>query len=92
MNSIDAIPSDKRFDAREIPCEIKHALIYEKWRLLEDGDFYVLINDHDPVPLHRQFDCHFAGRFTWEYLERGPNQFAVKLGKPAASPAGATAP
>lgn len=68
-------------DVRPIPCAIKHGLILKRWRELPVGDFFVLLNDHDPVPLYYQFAAEFPGAFTWEHLERGPEDFRVKITK-----------
>jgi uncharacterized protein (DUF2249 family) len=39
------------------------------------------------VPLRYQFEAEFPGAFTWDYLERGPADFRVKLTKLQALPA-----
>lgn len=84
------------FDVREIPCRIKHAQIFQRWMDLPVGRHFVLINDHDPVPLWYQFDAQFPGAFAWEYLRRGPEEFQVKITKTKAiapsAPAAAPAP
>ncbi len=43
------------FDVRSIPCRVKHAQIIQRWQALPVGAHFVLINDHDPVPLYYQF-------------------------------------
>jgi uncharacterized protein (DUF2249 family) len=68
-------------DVRPIPCSIKHGLILKTWREMPVGDHFVLLNDHDPVPLYYQFSAEFPGAFTWDYLERGPADFRVKITK-----------
>lgn len=73
-----------RFDVRVIPCRVKHAQIFQRWSELPVGQHFVLINDHDPVPLWYQFNAQFAGAFEWEYLLRGPDEFQVKITKLAA--------
>lgn len=69
------------FDVRPIPGRVKHAQIFQRWLDLPVGGFFVLLNDHDPVPLRYQFDAEFAGAFSWEYLEQGPEEFRVKISK-----------
>ncbi len=91
------------FDVRPIPCRVKHGLIFRRWFDLPVGRHFVLLNDHDPVPLRYQFEAEFPGAFTWDYLERGPDEFRVKITKlapvtepaqpaecPAATPSAAT--
>ena len=75
------IGADKVMDVRPIPCSVKHGLILRTWRELPVGDHFILLNDHDPVPLRYQFEAEFPGAFTWDYLERGPEDFRVKLTK-----------
>ncbi len=67
------------FDVREISCREKHALIFQRWNALAVGAHFVLVNDHDPVPLYYQFEGQFPGAFSWEYLQQGPEEFQVKI-------------
>ena len=69
------------FDVRPIPLRTKHAQIFQRWFDLPVGQYFVLLNDHDPVPLYYQFSAEFAGAFGWEYLEKGPEEFRVKITK-----------
>ncbi len=85
MNNTESIVnSDKVMDVRPIPCSIKHGLILKTWFNLAPGDYFILLNDHDPIPLRYQFEAEFGDSFAWEYLERGPAEFRVKISKLAA--------
>ena len=84
MPSPTTAPDPTCFDVREIPCRIKHGQIFERWFALPVGAHFVLVNDHDPVPLYYQFNAMFPGALTWEYLEQGPEVFRVKITKLAA--------
>jgi uncharacterized protein (DUF2249 family) len=79
--SANAPDADIPFDVRPIPCRIKHGLIFQRWLDLPVGGHFVLLNDHDPVPLRYQFEAEFPGALSWEYLERGPEDFRVKITK-----------
>lgn len=85
MNTYANIPNiigpDKVMDVRPIPCSIKHGLILKQWIDLPVGDHFVLLNDHDPVPLYYQFTAQWPGAFTWEHLVKGPEEFRVKITK-----------
>ena len=72
---------DKVMDVRPIPCSIKHGLIMRTWTELSVNDHFILLNDHDPVPLYYQFAALFPGAFSWDYIERGPEDFRVKITK-----------
>lgn len=75
-----------QFDVRSIPCRQKHAQIFQRWESLAVGEHFVLINDHDPVPLYYQFAAQFPDAFSWEYLVAGPDEFHVKITRLSVSP------
>jgi uncharacterized protein (DUF2249 family) len=77
-NLIDA---NKVMDVRPIPCSIKHGLIIKTWVELPVGDHFVLLNDHDPVPLYYQFAAQWPGAFEWKHVVKGPQEFRVKITK-----------
>ena len=79
--SADAADVDVLFDVRPIPGRVKHAQIFQRWFNLPVGRHFVLLNDHDPIPLRYQFEAEFPAAFSWEYLERGPEEFRVKITK-----------
>jgi uncharacterized protein (DUF2249 family) len=75
------IDANRVMDVRPIPCSIKHGLIIRTWEQLPLGEHFILLNDHDPVPLRYQFAAEYPNAFTWEYLERG-GTFGLKLRRP----------
>lgn len=72
------------FDVRLLPGREKHARIFQRWLELPVGGFFVLLNDHDPVPLYYQFEAQYRGAFEWRYLQEGPEEFRVQITKRAA--------
>jgi uncharacterized protein (DUF2249 family) len=75
------IGPDRVMDVRPIPCSVKHGLIIKTWLGLPVGDHFILLNDHDPVPLYYQFSAQWPAAFTWEHLVKGPSEFRVKITK-----------
>ena len=73
-------------DVRLEPPARRHALIFETFDALEPGGNFELRNDHDPKPLYYQFSAEMAGRFTWDYLEQGPEVWRVRIGRPSGTP------
>lgn len=67
--------------ATEYPPQLKHKTIFAAYNELESGEAMLLVNDHDPVPLRFQFESMHPGKFTWEYIEQGPDTFQVKIAK-----------
>lgn len=66
-------------DVRDIPHGQRHPRIFTRFARLAAGESFVLVNNHDPKPLRREFDAAHPGRFTWEYVESGPEQWQIRL-------------
>jgi uncharacterized protein (DUF2249 family) len=81
MQTENLIGPDRVMDVRPIPCSIKHGLIIRTWLEMPVGDHFILLNDHDPVPLYYQFSALWPHAFTWEHLVKGPSEFRVKITK-----------
>jgi uncharacterized protein (DUF2249 family) len=78
-----AFETTDTLDIREVPPRDRHPLIFERFDGLAPGEGFVLVNDHDPRPLFYQFAAERAGGFTWDYQERGPEVWRVRIGKAA---------
>lgn len=81
MQTENLIGADKVMDVRSIPCSVKHGLIIKTWLELAVGDHFILLNDHDPVPLRYQFAAQWPESFTWEHLVNIPGEARVKITK-----------
>ncbi|ASW43980.1 MULTISPECIES: DUF2249 domain-containing protein [Eubacteriales] len=68
-------------DARIYEPKDKHAVIFDTFNNLNNGEEMELLNDHDPKPLYYQFSAEYAGKFEWEYLEEGPEVWRVAIKK-----------
>ena len=68
-------------DVRSIEPRARHPLIFSTFDALPAGQALLLVNDHDPRPLLAQFEQRCAGAFEWHYLEAGPAQWRVRIGK-----------
>jgi len=66
-------------DVRTIPPRERHPLLLATFRGLALGDAMEMVNDHDPLPLYDQFQARQPGGFGWEYLERGPHTWHVRI-------------
>ncbi|MEU6422115.1 DUF2249 domain-containing protein [Streptomyces spiralis] len=66
-------------DVREIPHGRRHPRIFTRFARLADGESFVLVNNHDPKPLRREFEATHPGRFAWEYVESGPEQWQIRI-------------
>ncbi len=68
-------------DVTKIEPRFKHSTIFQRFDALDAGGAFVIHNDHDPVPLYYQLIAERGNIFEWEYLERGPEVFEIKITK-----------
>ena len=68
-------------DVRQLPHWQRHDAIFTAYRALQPGRGFVLVNDHDPLPLRYQFEAQHPGEFTWDYVEAGPGTWRVRIGR-----------
>ena len=73
---------DRTLDVRTMPPARRHETIFARFEALGAGEWFELVNDHDPKPLYYQFQAEHPGAFTWEYVERGPEVWRVRIGRP----------
>lgn len=71
--------SNEVLDLRPLPPPQRHGLVFATFNALKLNDSFMLINDHDPNPLRMQMDFMHHGEMGWEYLERGPEAFRIKV-------------
>jgi uncharacterized protein (DUF2249 family) len=83
-DSAPAGASDRVLDVRAEPHARRHQLIFASYGELSPGAGFVLVNDHDPKPLYYQLEAQFRDKFSWDYLEQGPEVRRVRNGRPAA--------
>lgn len=74
----------ERLDVRSLPPTQRHSLIFAWFAALTPGDWFALVNDHDPKPLSYQLTFEYRGTLIWDYLEQGPEDWRVHVGKGAA--------
>lgn len=74
-------------DVRTIAPRLRHQLIFSSFDGLPVGAALELVVDHDPLPLHHQFQLRAQGQFDWAYRMRGPDEWRVRIGRVAAKPA-----
>lgn len=70
---------------------LKHPTVFKKFDALRVGEAFVLINDHNPIPLYYQLKGERGDGFDWEKLEDGPEVWKVQItktggGAPEATP------
>ncbi len=70
-------------DLRLLPRPQRHMLVFRQYDALLPGEYFELINDHDPQGLLYQFQQAVPGQFSWTYRIPGPVDWHVLVGKEA---------
>jgi len=60
---------------------LKHPTIFKHFDSLNEGEAFVILNDHDPKPLYYQLLGERGNIFSWSYLEQGPQWWKVQIKK-----------
>lgn len=69
----------------------RHPLVFAAFDRLAVGESFIILNDHDPQPLRMQIEQMREGEMNWEYIERGPDTFRIRLTR-VSPPAGKAGP
>ena len=59
----------------------RHPRIFGIYARLLPGESFVLVNNHDPKPLRREFHETFSGQFGSDYVEAGPRRWRVRISR-----------
>jgi uncharacterized protein (DUF2249 family) len=79
----DPAPVPERIvNVLEIPPRVRHEVIFQLFEALSPNTGFQIVSDHDPKPLHYQFLAQFGDQVVWRYLEEGPDQWRVRIGRP----------
>ncbi|GAA4751127.1 hypothetical protein GCM10023229_34950 [Flavisolibacter ginsenosidimutans] len=62
---------------------LKHPTILKKFDDLKSGEAFLLINDHDPIPLYYEMKAEKGEIFEWKKVEDGPEVWKVEIKKTA---------
>ncbi|MGH3579749.1 MAG: DUF2249 domain-containing protein, partial [Mycobacterium sp.] len=73
-------------DVRQLRKPDKHPTIFATYAGLSVGESFVLVNNHDPKHLHDEFEADHAGSYGWEYVEKGPAVWRIRITKQTATP------
>jgi len=70
---------EEELDLRTVERFQRHPMVFQRFDRLNVGESFVLVNDHDPIPLHRQLDAMRPHQLNWEYIIRGPGVFRIEI-------------
>ncbi len=66
-------------DVRILPPVERHPRIFGTLHALAPGAILHITSDHEPRPLQYQLETALPGKFSWEYLEQGPDVWRVEI-------------
>lgn len=78
--------TDNELDVRQLRKPDKHPTIFNTYAAMPVNESFVLINNHDPKHLHDEFEADHAGSYGWEYLEKGPTVWRIRITKLTTTP------
>jgi uncharacterized protein (DUF2249 family)/quercetin dioxygenase-like cupin family protein len=78
--------ADNELDVRELRKPEKHPTIFATYAALSVGNSFVLVNNHEPKHLRAEFDVEHPGSYGWEYLEKGPELWRIRITKRTSTP------
>ena len=76
----------KELDVRPLRKPDRHPTIFATYDSLAVGESFVLINNHDPRHLRDEFDTDQPNSFGWDYVERGPEVWRIRISKLTSTP------
>jgi uncharacterized protein (DUF2249 family)/quercetin dioxygenase-like cupin family protein len=77
--SIGSAGTEQHLDVRGLRKPEKHPTIFAAYAGLSVGGSLVVVNDHDPRHLHEEFEVDHAGSYRWEYLQREPGDWRIRI-------------
>ncbi len=73
--------SETLLDVRQIAPRERHIRVFDAFDRMEVGETILLSSDRDPRPLYHQFNSERVGAFAWDYQEKGPEQWRIRITK-----------
>lgn len=70
---------EHEIDLCAMPRPQRHPIVFAAFDRLAVGESFTIYNDHDPQPLRLQTEQMREGEMNWEYVERGPDTFRIRL-------------
>src|ERR1039458_274051 len=80
-----SVMPDQELDVRPLRKPDKHPEIFRAFEALTAGESFILVNNHDPRHLREEFEADYSGGYGWEYLERGPAAWRIRISRLAAT-------
>jgi len=84
---IATLTIDPRIDVRQLPHAQRHTQVLAALATLPADGALVLLAPHAPLPLLSEINRRYAGQFTTEWLQNGPDVWQIRLHREPQLPA-----
>ena len=74
-----ATTGEKIINVQELAPQLRHQTIFDTFNGLKEGEYLIIHNNHDPQPVYYQLIELRGNIFSWEYLEKGPEWWDIKV-------------
>jgi uncharacterized protein (DUF2249 family) len=71
----------EELDVRALPHSGRHEIIFGRLEKLGRGESFTIVNDHDPKPLRYQTESLWPDKFSWTYVDSGPDVWRVSISR-----------
>lgn len=78
--------ANNELDVRRLPQPDKQPTTLATYVNLPVGESFVLVNNRDPKHLHEEFEADYPGSYRWEYVEKGPTVWRIRISKLTTTP------
>ena len=74
-----AIATENIINVQELEPRLRHQTIFNVFNTLREGESLIIHNNHDPMPVNHQLMNLRGNIFSWEYLQKGPEWWDIKV-------------
>lgn len=78
--------ANNELDVRRLPQPDKQPTTLATYVNLPVGESFVLVNNRDPKHLQEEFEADYPGSYRWEYVEKGPTVWRIRISKLTTTP------
>ncbi len=68
-------------NVQELEPKLRHATIFQTFDELKEGESLIIHNNHDPQPVFYQLMDMRGNIFAWDYLQKGPEWWDIRVTK-----------
>ncbi|MGP5730711.1 DUF2249 domain-containing protein [Arthrobacter rhombi] len=86
MTSTDSPGTAPELDLRVLRAPERHPAVFAQYGLLPVAGSLLVVNDHAPEGLHKEFEAEHPGSHDWQNILSGPEEWHFRITKLASTP------